>query len=222
MARSLVSCAPLCRSRALRVIAVVVALAGCGGSLASPVDGGSSEGSSPPPAGCPSIHDIDTEASVGKACTPEGTYCLNPACDPCTKNCPAVKCAQGVWATAINTALCTGTPDASVDTGTAPDAAVCIDIDPTTFDNTCNVDADCMAVTGGTFCGNGPWCMCLGATINVDGQTRYQAEIADLESRIKPGPGGCTCPFFGSPRCNLGHCALCGGAAGNEGCPDGG
>ena len=223
MTSYLVSCAALCRRRALRVIAIAIALSGCGGSLASPADGGPADGSVPS-TGCPSYGDIDTQAAVGKACAPEGTYCLNPTCDPCNMNCPAVKCTQGTWTPAVNTALCTSAPDASpgADAG-APDARVCIDIDPTSFDQTCKGDSDCFEVTGGTFCGNGPWCMCGGASINVDDQSRYEAALADLRSRITPGPGGCFCPYLGSPRCVHGLCTLCGGPGGaNPGCPDGG
>ena len=211
------SCAALCHGPALRAIVIAGALAGCGGIATSSADRSPSDASPPPPTGCPSYHDIDVRAAEGKACAPEGTYCLDPACDPCTMNCPAVACTRGTWTPAVNTALCTGTQDASVDTG------ACIVLDPATFDQTCKQDSDCLAATGGTFCSNAPWCMCPGATINVDGQSRYDAILQEIQSNLKPGPGGCSCPFFGTPRCVAKLCTLCGGAAGNSpGCPDGG
>jgi hypothetical protein len=206
----------------LRVVAITVALSGCGGSLASPVDGGPADAGASP-TGCPSTHDIDTKAAVGKACTPDGTTCLNPACDACNEDCPAVRCAHGIWTPAVNTAICIA-PDAGTgsDTGAPPDAGLCIDMSPSGFDQACTGDPDCIRVAVGTMCTNAPWCMCAAASINVADQARYEAALEDMQSRITPGPQGCSCPFFGSPRCVGSRCTLCGGAGSSPGCPDGG
>jgi hypothetical protein len=215
--------AVLCHPHAAPGVVIALALAGCGGTVeASIVDRPVPDASSaPPPEGCPSESDIDTGAAVGKACAPEGTYCTNPACDPCARTCPAVQCTQRVWTRAVNTALCTGSSDAS--TGDAgSDGAVCIDLTPSTFDQTCTLDSDCFMVTGGHFCSGAPWCMCGLAAINVDGQSRYQQELKDIQSRLTPGPRGCSCPFLGRPTCVSKQCVLCSGPSTTPGCPDAG
>src|SRR5262249_16872803 len=142
--------------------------------------------SPPPPNGCPSESDVATGAAVGKTCAPDGTYCADPACDPCTKTCAAVRCTQGVWTRAVNTAHCT-----DEDATTAPAAAVGVEIDPTSYDQTCARDADCFAITAGTFCSGAPLCMCKGTAINVDGESRYQQQIDDIGSRVKGSGPGC-------------------------------
>ena len=225
MTRPPFSRAVVCLARVIRGMAIAAApIVACGGNLSTPVDGGA-DGSSPA-THCPSNAEIDANSALGQACAaPEGTYCFNPTCDACNKSCPAVSCTNGTWKQAVNTAICTGQPDAggSVDAGADADANVCITLDPSTYDHACTQDPDCMTVTGGTFCGNGPWCMCPAETINVDGKSRYDAELQNIESHLKPGPGGCTCPFFGTARCVVGKCTLCGGAAGTPpGCPDAG
>ena len=230
MSNPRLSRAPLCHRRAVRVIAIAIApaLASCGGIAASPIDGGPQGGAEGGPitasVGCPSMSDIDSNAAVGKACAPAGTYCFNPACDACTKNCPAVSCTHAVWTPAINTAICTGNQDASAeaDVGVPFEGGACGAIDSSTYDKTCTTDSSCIAITSGTFCSDTPWCICLGDTINVDGQSRYKKELSDLQSRLMPGPGGCSCPFLGNARCVQGRCTICGPGGSNPGCPDGG
>jgi hypothetical protein len=215
--------AVLCHSRAARAFVIAIALAGCGGVVEASIDDRAvpdASSSAPPPTGCPIASDIDTGASLGKACAPEGTYCANPACDPCERTCPAVQCTQRVWTRAVNTALCTGSSDAAIGDASG-DGAVCIDIDPSTFDQTCALDSDCFEVTAGTFCGGAAWCMCGFAAINVDGQSRYQQDLQDI-SRLPPGPRGCNCPAMGRPACVAKQCVLCGGPASTPGCPDAG
>ena len=179
-------------------VAIIAALTGCGGVMASPPDASAT--------GCPSGSDIQTQAAVGKACASAGLLCPEPACDPCSQNCHAVTCTGGVWVSTVNTAIC-------VDAGGA-----CVTIDPTSFDPSCKLDSDCMAIAAGTFCSGQPWCMCPAAAINVDGQGQYQADQQALQS-LGPQPIGCGCPYFGSPRCIGNVCTVCGGA---NPCPDGG
>jgi hypothetical protein len=83
---------------------------------------------------------------------------------------------------------------------------------------------DCVLVSEGRICAGGDACLCPAGAINVAGQSRYIAQLDDLESRTSPSPSGipCMCPYFGSPRCVAGQCVLCGGASGSAGCPDGG
>jgi hypothetical protein len=175
-----------------RVIAIA-ALAGCGGVMASPDAG----------PGCPSAADIQTQAAVGRACAEEGEFCPQPGCDPCSQNCKAVSCSNGVWEPAVNTGLCV-------------DSGQCIEVDPTSFDQSCNLDSDCMAITAGTFCSGQSLCTCPIAAIDVDGQSQYQADIQAVQSLGEPQ--GCACPFIGSPRCIQNVCTLCG----PQQCPDGG
>ncbi len=176
-------------------VAITLSLAGCGGMVAGSPDGGS---------GCPSASDIQTQAAVGTACASDGLFCPEPDCDPCSQNCRAVECTQGVWEPAANTGICT------------MDSGHCVVIDLKSFDQSCNVDSDCMAVTSGTFCSGQAFCVCPTAAINVDGQSQYEADVQLLQSL---GPSMCGCPLFGTPRCFAHQCTICGGG---QPCPDGG
>lgn len=179
------------------VVAIAAALMGCGGVVATSPDASAT--------GCPASSDIQTQAAVGKACASEGLYCPELNCDPCSQNCHAVTCNGGAWAPALNTGLCTD------------DAGACMTIATSSFDQSCTLDSDCMAISSGTFCSGQPWCLCPSDAINVDGQSQYQADMQALQSL--GGSLGCPCPFFGSPRCIGNVCTVCGGA---NPCPDGG
>lgn len=205
MSFRLQSRADLCQLLSVHVIAIV--LAGCGGvTTTSPSDPGASDAST----GCPSIPDINKKATLGKACASEGTYCTDPSCDPCVQNCPAVRCTGGTWKTAINTALCTG--DA---------ATACPSIDGSSFDRSCQMDSDCVSVVAGTFCPDGPACLCGRDVINVQDQDNYNAKLQPLiDSQADASGPACMCPAFGAPRCINSRCVLCGGAS--PACPDGG
>lgn len=93
-----------------------------------------------------------------------------------------------------------------------PDAGSCVDIDLSTYDQTCKADTDCIGVTAGVLCPGG--CACGGSTINVDGEARYQAAVAAVET------AACPCVANGVPRCIQNRCTLCG--VGHPGCGDGG
>jgi hypothetical protein len=111
---------------------------------------------------------------------------------------------------------CTSPVDV-IDAGPPPDAGVCVNVDVSTYDQSCTVDSDCVEISAGLLCDKD--CLCGGSTINGDGQARYDAAIAPLGT----GPA-CSCPGFGNPRCVKGHCTMCGGpgAPNQPGCPDGG
>lgn len=99
------------------------------------------------------------------------------------------------------------------DAGTpASDAGACVNVDVSTYDQTCSADSDCMEVTGGAVCTGA--CACGGSAINVDGKARYEAAVAAVK------PAQCFCPAGGFPRCVQNHCRLCGGPSGS--CGDGG
>ncbi len=217
MSLHLPSRAALCQLLSIPVFAI--ALGGCGGVTTTSSPGHSSLDSGAPDAatGCPSVADINSKAALGQACAPEGLYCTNQACDPCVQNCPAVACTDGVWTPAVNSALCTaeaGPPPG--DSSPAP----CPSIDGSGFDQSCQSDSDCVAVTAGSFCAGAAQCLCGLDAINVKDQSQYEQQLATLEAQNPPGAGGCMCPYFGSPHCIAHHCAICGGAGPT--CPDAG
>lgn len=109
------------------------------------------------------------------------------------------------------------------DSGTSSeiDAAVCVDIETSDYDTSCNQDTDCIVINTGEIC-SGYNCLCGGSTVNADGQAQYDNAI----SSVDPGPGPmCGCPYFGRPRCIQNVCTFCpanGVGSTPAGCPDGG
>jgi hypothetical protein len=215
--------AVVCQLRASAV--APIAIAACGGtveSTSSPsADGGAS--GTDASVGCPNLSDIDDGAALGRACSSEGLYCTNVECDACTEACPAVACTHGEWSAAVNTAHCIGdagvtsTPDASAD------ASECMAIGPAGFDEACGSDTDCVAVQAGEICSNGESCICLAASIDTSGEASYDSMVQQALMNVPPSAHpGCSCPYFGAPKCLGGMCTLCGGASQHAGCPDGG
>jgi len=101
----------------------------------------------------------------------------------------------------------------SHDTGAiGVDGGVCIDIDPSTFDQSCQSDSDCVPITSGPLC-DGYTCTCPGGgAINASAEASYQA----LVSSIHPGKGPlCECPAFPGPQCLGGVCTVCSGLEGD-------
>jgi hypothetical protein len=100
---------------------------------------------------------------------------------------------------------------------TEPDGATCVDIDPSSYDQSCTTSSDCVAITSGTVCSTS--CLCGGSTINKSGEARYQAAL----SQVSSGGITCPCPFSGEPECLHGTCIICSsiGPKGPE-CSDGG
>jgi hypothetical protein len=68
-------------------------------------------------------------------------------------------------------------------------------------------DADCITITAGTICTGS--CLCGGATINRDGQARYDAAISGIMT------GLCPCAASPPPRCLGGTCVVCTGGPGD-------
>jgi hypothetical protein len=114
------------------------------------------------------------------------------------------------------------------DTGSTPeggssgDARTCVDIDPATYDTSCQIDSDCIDVSGGVIC-SGYNCLCGGTAISASEQARYNAALASVPAG--PGPH-CNCPYFGRARCVQSQCVICHPGYLNDpnppGCPDGG
>jgi hypothetical protein len=111
---------------------------------------------------------------------------------------------------------CTLQGTSGPDSGPAPEAGVCVDVDLSSFDQSCQLDSDCMDITAGKICTG--QCACGGSAINVSSESAYEQAIAPVGNGT-----ACPCPFSGQPRCLSNHCALCGvGLDQPAGCPDGG
>jgi len=85
----------------------------------------------------------------------------------------------------------------------APDGATCVDINLSSYDQSCNHDSDCVAVAGGgQFCDG--YCDCDMATINQSAVAGYTSAL----SAVTQGPV-CACPESGNPTCVDHVCQLC-------------
>jgi hypothetical protein len=105
---------------------------------------------------------------------------------------------------------------------TAPDGATCVDIDVSTYDQSCERDSDCIPITPGTICTGE--CVCdVGATVNRSEETHYQAALSGLGGTS----GICACVSGPSPLCLNHKCTLCDGpgpcsvGGSDAGCPSG-
>lgn len=107
--------------------------------------------------------------------------------------CPVLACSGKTVSSASS-------PDASDEGGTG-DGAGCVNVELSSYDKSCNVDTDCVEITSGTIC-NGS-CECGGSAININGQARYQAQVAGIT------PSGCPCFDGGKPTCVNHTCTLC-------------
>lgn len=87
------------------------------------------------------------------------------------------------------------------DAGPAPDAGKCVDVVPSSYDQSCQVDSDCIEITAGTICS--PSCFCGGAAISASNQTKYNLQIAGIAN------ADCPCAFAGTPQCVQHTCTIC-------------
>jgi hypothetical protein len=107
------------------------------------------------------------------------------------------------------------TDSAVTDSSTGDVGNGCVNVDVSTYDQSCVQDSDCIDVTTGVLCPDR--CQCGGSTINRSEQARYQAATASIT-----GPP-CHCPAEGIPQCIQSKCTLCPfGPNPPPGCPDGG
>jgi hypothetical protein len=87
------------------------------------------------------------------------------------------------------------------DGGASTDASsTCVDIDLSSYDQSCTKTSDCVEITSGDICPDS--CLCGGSTINKDGETKYEAAIAG----IKTEP--CHCAAGPVPQCVHGKCSM--------------
>jgi hypothetical protein len=98
--------------------------------------------------------------------------------------------------------------DAQMSPDSSPlDGGQCIDIDLSTYDQSCVTSSDCIEITSGLICqGN---CSCGGSTINQSGQSRYDQAINSIVTE------DCPCSFNGGPKCLQGECVMCNTASGS-------
>ena len=108
-----------------------------------------------------------------------------PACSGHT----CVPCDQGP----DNPPECQEGPDASV--AIEASTGACVDIDVTTYDQSCQSDSDCVEITAGQICTDG--CLCGGSTINASGLPRYDAAIGSIGNTL-----ACPCASNGHPVCS--------------------
>jgi hypothetical protein len=86
----------------------------------------------------------------------------------------------------------------------AKDGGTCVDIEPSSYDQSCKVDSDCFAISSGDIC-PGYDCACPNAAINVDDKASYEKVF----SSVQPGPGPiCECPALGLARCVQSVCSF--------------
>ncbi len=96
----------------------------------------------------------------------------------------------------------------------AGDAAVCVTIDPKTYDRTCVVDDDCQLLLTGTLCTGA--CGCAGSAFAKTEAARNGAALAGVTL------ARCPCAAPDIPRCLGKVCVACSRVSPAPGCPDGG
>jgi hypothetical protein len=88
-----------------------------------------------------------------------------------------------------------GGPDA----GPPADAGACVNIDPSAYDRSCKVDADCTSIRSGQVCSG--QCDCGGdAPVSLTGEAQYESAVAGLLLQ------GCPCPAPAQVGCFSGTC----------------
>jgi hypothetical protein len=95
-------------------------------------------------------------------------------------------------------------PDGGTTIITQVDGATCVDIEAASYDQSCNVDNDCVGINVGQICEGSCFGCAPNTAINVSGEGRYEAATA-------PVSGGdlCPCPASSAPRCANNTCILC-------------
>jgi len=106
---------------------------------------------------------------------------------------------------------------------TQGDGGICVDIETSAFDTSCNADPDCIGIYAGSLCA-GYNCICPVSSISATSQAAYDATLA----KVTKGSGPvCNCPAFGTSHCIASQCVFCPTPASNPpsyppGCPDAG
>lgn len=118
------------------------------------------------------------------------------------------------WSAGLVLAACGGMSSSSNTDAGSSEGGSCVDIDLSTYDQSCSVDGDCILIAAGHLCPGA--CGCPAAPINAKEQARYEAAVAPAHLLA------CPCAFPGSPRCVQNKCTLCTPNSTEPGCSDGG
>src|SRR5580704_16862607 len=94
------------------------------------------------------------------------------------------------------------------------DAGSCVEVDLSTYDQSCSEASDCFRVTGGLVCSSEFLCVyCGGSFVNRSEEARYQSAIASIRG------GLCDC-IETVPQCVQNKCQSCDPASEPSGCSD--
>ncbi len=100
-------------------------------------------------------------------------------------------------------AAAAATPDAAEDGATDGASSEHCSILASSYDESCAIDSDCVAVAEVPLCGDP--CSCLTGAINARDQARYSRDLSPLAP--PPGMTACHCPCEAThPRCCEGRC----------------
>jgi hypothetical protein len=94
-------------------------------------------------------------------------------------------------------------PAGCADAATTPPAAdggLCVDIDLSTYDQSCVVATDCIVILTGQVCSSE--CACGGSPVNAAEQARYEEATSGIAF------GECACPLEIAPSCVGNTCVL--------------
>ncbi len=100
-----------------------------------------------------------------------------------------------------------GDTDASTIASILGAAAASCDIEPSSYDRSCQVDSDCTAVGFGNLCEVPCGVQCANSAINVGALAKYQDDYAKNPAAAC-GRFFCGCPAEGVPTCVKGVCEL--------------
>jgi hypothetical protein len=229
--------------------ASLVELIACGGSVAGGGPGTSTRHStileyvngctpaacadlSAPEVGCdpPGATTSICKPAAGGTCVIEVECGPPTVCDPgaCGPE-PFLPAGSGCPAGSTGSVACTGTSPGTCewtltcsdgkDAGSSGDGGTCVDIVPSSYDQSCTTNSDCIIISAGELCSN-DGCRCGGWSINKSDEARYEKAVPP----VAPGAMQCECPLIGHPKCVHGTCHDCGGLIGphDPACSDGG
>jgi hypothetical protein len=76
------------------------------------------------------------------------------------------------------------------------DGSTCVDIELSTYDQSCNQASDCVLLPTGEVCSG--QCACGGSPVNISEQSRYGQQTSGIKF------GACNCPIEPVPECSTG------------------
>lgn len=158
--------------------------------------------------------------AVADACSAKGECVAPPTgAEPCVESegcaCDGTTISVGGCGAGVLPAGYTSKPLAHENACTADagsDGGTCVDINPASYETSCNSDSDCTLVRTGDICDG--QCSCGDTPINQSGISKYQAATSGLSLEA------CPCVFPGTVNCVASQCTLCSGQPGQpSGCP---